>query len=66
MITIFVTILFIAVIILFYNKLIKPNQDAKNKIKTKSRSNILPVEPYQDLYTDVINDYPTYHRNQKN
>ena len=53
-------------LIAYYFLILKPNQDAKNKIKTKSRSNILPVEPDPDLYTDVINDYPTYHRNQTN
>ncbi len=49
-------------LIAFYFLILKPKQDGK-KIKQRqaeSQANTAPAEP--DPYAEVIDDYPTYHR----
>lgn len=46
----------------FYFLIIKPEQDGKNKSKTKSPADSVAVEPEPGLYDEIIDEYPTYNR----
>jgi len=50
-------------LIIFYYTIIKPTQDEKKESQGTSKADIVPAEP--DQYADIIDDYPTYHRQVK-
>lgn len=60
--TILTGALFAGGLLVFYFCMIKPFQDEKREAKRQGESSqdSSPVEP--DRYEDIINDYPTYHR----
>ncbi len=50
-------------LIAYYFLMLKPKQHGKIKQRqVKSQEDIAPTQP--DPYEEVINDYPTYHRNK--
>ena len=57
----FITSLAFAGLIGYYFLIFKPKQDAKISKKTKSQGTVVtPDKP--DAYAEIIDDYPTYHR----
>jgi len=57
-----ITVTFVLLIALFFLLIIKPKQYEKIKKKGKGGKDI---DVGTDQYDEVINDYPTYTRNQK-
>ena len=49
--------------LIFYIAIIKPKQDEKKESQGTGAKDIVAAEP--DQYADIINDYPTYHRQVK-
>ena len=53
----------VAGLIAYYFLMLKPKQDEKAKQrKATGTKDIVPTEP--DTYSEIIDDYPTYHRNK--
>ena len=57
-----ITVTFVLLTALFFLLIIKPKQYEKIKKKGKGREDL---DVGTDQYDEVINDYPTYTRNQK-
>ena len=55
-----------AALIGYYFLIIKPKQDAKICKKTKGEGTLAPLTEPDDRYAEIIDDYPTFHRNQQN
>lgn len=47
-------------LLLFYFFMLKPKQNEKRKIKSKK--NLVATEPEQGQYSEIIDHYPTYFR----
>ena len=55
-----------AALIGYYFLIFKPKQDAKISKKTKGKGAVAPPTDADNRYSEIIDDYPTFHRNQQN
>ncbi len=59
----FIPAILIAAFIGYYFIIFKPDQDEKNEAK-KKRKSIQDSRFSENKYDEIIDDYPTYHRNK--
>lgn len=55
-----------AALIGYYFLIFKPKQDEKICKKTKGKRKVAPLTEPDNRYSEIIDDYPTFHRNQQN